>query len=93
MLLSEFETHPIAALEAIALGRRVLVADTSGLSELAEQGTARGIPLDAAPDVVSAAMLEEMARGPVASPPAIPTWDDCARQLADVYRDVLGAAA
>ena len=44
-LLSDFETHPIVVLEAAALGRPVLVADTSGQSELAQQGFARAIPL------------------------------------------------
>ena len=33
VLLSEYETHPIAVLEAVALGRPALVAATSGLSE------------------------------------------------------------
>lgn len=92
VLLSDFETHPIAALEAIALGRRVLVADTSGLSELADRGLARGIPLESSPEAVSIAMIEEMSRPPLEHPPAIPSWDECARRLEDVYRDVLGGA-
>ena len=29
--MSEFETHPLAVIEALALGRPALVADTSGL--------------------------------------------------------------
>ncbi len=93
VLLSEFETHPIAALEAIALGRRVLVARTTGLSELADRGLARGVALDSSPEAFSVAMIEEMDRPPLADPPAIPSWDDCAIRLEGVYRDVLGRAA
>jgi glycosyltransferase involved in cell wall biosynthesis len=93
VLLSEFETHPIAALEAIALGRRVVVADTSGLAELARRGLARGIPHGSSPEAIAGAMLEEMARPPLDAAPDVPSWDDCARRLEGVYRDVLHAAA
>ena len=92
VLLSDFETHPIAALEAIALGRRVLVADTSGLSELAERGLPRGTPLDSSPALAGAAMIEEMARPPLDDPPTIPSWDDCADRLHVLYGDVLAEA-
>ena len=37
-LLSDYEAHPVALLEARALGRKVVVAATSGLTELAEKG-------------------------------------------------------
>src|SRR5262249_39706137 len=40
-LLSEYEAHPLAVVEALALGRPVLVTDTSGLGELAQQGLVR----------------------------------------------------
>jgi glycosyltransferase involved in cell wall biosynthesis len=89
VLLSDFETHPIAALEAVALGKRVLVADTSGLSELAERGLARAIPVDSSPAQVATAALAEMDRPPVADPPALRTWDDTASRLHDVYLRVL----
>jgi len=45
-LLSEYEAHPVAVMEALALRRPVLVADTSGMRELAEQGFARSVSLD-----------------------------------------------
>jgi glycogen synthase len=92
-LLSDFETHPIVVLEAAALGRPVLVADTSGQSELAQQGFARAIPLDSSPSRTAAAIIEEMSRSEVSPRPTIPTWDDCAEQLLAVYRDVLARAS
>ena len=89
MLLSEFETHPIAMLEAAALGRPVLVADTSGLRELADRGLARAIPLNSTPEQVAAAVLDQI-RAPLV-PPAVtlPTWDDCAAGLLSLYREVI----
>jgi glycosyltransferase involved in cell wall biosynthesis len=92
LLLSEFETHPIGALEARALDRPLLVADTSGLHALAERGDARAVPLDASPREVAAAMLRQL-RDPIAAPPPKAfTWDDCASELEALYRTVLEEA-
>ena len=45
VLLSEYEAHPVAVTEARSLGRRVLVAETSGLIELVTAGEVHGIVL------------------------------------------------
>jgi glycogen synthase len=88
-LLSEYETHPMAALEAIALGRPVLVADTSGLSELAEQGYARAIALNSSPEEVAMAMLSQLRAPLLPGRIALPTWDACANDLLTLYHEVL----
>ncbi len=88
VLLSDFETHPLAALEAIALGRPLLVADTSGLGELAEQGLARAVSPDAVPEVIAGAMVEELERPLVRPDVALPTWDDCAAGLLRLYAEI-----
>lgn len=86
-LLSDYEAHPVAVMEALGTGTPALLADTSGLTELGEQGLATTIPIDASSDQIAAALLG-IARSPRTTPPAIPTWDDCARQLEDLYREV-----
>jgi glycogen synthase len=87
-LLSEYETHPIAALEALTLGCSLLVADTSGLRELAEQGLARAIPLASKPQAVAAAVLEQL-ENPIVPPAlSLPTWDDCAGGLLSLYSEI-----
>jgi glycosyltransferase involved in cell wall biosynthesis len=92
VLLSEFETHPIGALEARALDRPLLVADTSGLHALAERGEARAVPIDAPPREVAAAMLRQL-RDPIAAPPPQAfSWDDCASELQALYRTVIEEA-
>jgi glycosyltransferase involved in cell wall biosynthesis len=93
VLLSEFETHPLVALEAAAAGCRLLVADTGGLSELARDGFARAIPLDESPRLVGEAVVEELALPPQEKRPPLTSWDECAAELLALYRDVSGASA
>lgn len=88
VLMSEFETQPIAALEALALGCRLIVADTPGLSALAKDGLARLVPHDISPPELAGAILEELDKPPQAEPPALPTWDDCAEALLELYAAV-----
>jgi glycogen synthase len=93
VLLSEWETHPLAALEAISLGRPLLVADGSGLQELAERRLARAVALASSPRRLADAVLEQLER-PV--PPAqvdVPTWDDCAERLLSLYGSIAGERA
>ncbi len=87
-LLSDFETHPIAVLEAVGLRRRVLVADNSGLSEVARRGLARAIPTEAAPRDAARAALELLDAPAPAAPVDLPSWDDCADALVELYRTV-----
>jgi glycogen synthase len=73
-------------LEARALGRPVLVADTLGLRAFAQRGEAASVALDAAPAEVARAMVRQL-RDPIAPPPPPAfTWDDCTDGLLDVYR-------
>jgi glycosyltransferase involved in cell wall biosynthesis len=86
-LLSECESHPVAVMEAVGAGTKVLVADTSGLSELGTTGLATTIALEASAEQVAAAALA-VAAAPSNVPPALPSWEDCAEQLHRLYREV-----
>ncbi|ACL61616.1 glycosyltransferase family 4 protein [Methylobacterium nodulans] len=88
VLLSEYEAHPVAVIEALSLGRPALVSDTSGTRELAQKGLCRAIPLDATPVAIADALAEEL-RTPRSVPAeTLPNWDDCAQALLDVYHSV-----
>jgi len=92
-LMSEFETHPLAVLEALTLGRPVVVADTSGLSELAAAGHARAVPLKSDPAVVAAAVLAEAEQPTRTEGLVLPSWDDCAAAHFALYESVLKETA
>lgn len=90
VLMSSFETHPLVGLEAAAARRRLLVADHAGLGELVREGLAWGISPTASSVALAGAIIERLASPAPDSDPALPTWDDCARQLLDVYHSVCG---
>jgi len=93
VLMSEFETHPLAVIEALALGRPALVADTSGLAELARSGVALAIPLDTPTAELAEIVVGEL-RNPRPVPDiAAPTWQECAERILGVYREVLNPVA
>ena len=89
MLMSEYETHPIAVLEAAALGRPVLVADSPGLRELAAEGLARSIPIHSEPQTLASAILRILHEPFVPRAVQLPTWDDCARELSALYLECM----
>jgi glycosyltransferase involved in cell wall biosynthesis len=90
VLLSDFETHPMAALEAISLGVPILVGNTSGLAELAAKGLAHAVSLSA-DTRYHAAELIRLVRHPPAPRgiAAVPSWDSCADTHAHLYAQVL----
>ena len=88
VLLSDYETHPIAVLEALALGCPALVTKTSGLSELCDLGLAKGIPLSSTADQIAKAVLEQLRNPLIPEKISFPSWDDCAKGLLHLYEEV-----
>jgi glucosyl-dolichyl phosphate glucuronosyltransferase len=88
VLMSEFETHPLVALEAAAAGCRLVVADASGLGELAAEALARPVPIDATPAALAEVVEEELARKDPPPKPQLSSWDECAASLLDLYRSI-----
>ena len=89
VLMSEFETHPLVALEAAAARRRLVVANASGLGEVAADGFARPVDPDSTPDQIAAAVLEELAKPLPDRSPGLSSWDDCTTALIDLYGSIL----
>ena len=87
-LMSEYEANPVALMEALALGRRVVVADTSGLTELAANGLAHAVPLHASPTELARALVS-VAAAPGPQNPPLPTWDNCVDELLQVYAETV----
>lgn len=89
VLMSEFESHPLVALEAAAARRRLLVAEAGGLREIAEDGFGRGIPLDSTPEEIATAAVEELGKPLPQRSPSLTSWDECAAALLDLYASIL----
>ena len=88
VMLSDYEAHPVAVMEAATLGLPVLATDNSGLSELIRQGLCAGVPAAATPAQIAHAVCEQLAdRHQVMPVPRLPTWDGCAAQLMSIYAD------
>lgn len=87
-LLSEYEAHPVAVMEAIAAGTAALVADTSGMSELDRVGLVCAVPLDVTSEALADTALSLAAR-PRREPPRLTTWDECTRAVLDLYRGII----
>jgi glycogen synthase len=90
VLASRFETHPIAMLEAAALGCRVVVADSPGLRELGERGLARVVARPEEPTQLADAVLAELEEPRVPRALELSSWDDCAAGLCELYASVAG---
>jgi glycosyltransferase involved in cell wall biosynthesis len=91
-LVSDYEAHPIAVMEALALGIPVVVANTSGLREIADQGFATAVPLDSSPVELAEVLINKIHHP---DPPAdftLPTWQGCASSLSSLYRQVTGSS-
>jgi glycogen synthase len=92
-LLSEYESHGVAVLEALVLHRPVLVTYASALREFADQGFARSVTLEANSSEVARQIVLQI-REPLQQPALeLPTWDACAEALLGLYRQVLTDAA
>jgi len=89
-LLSDYESQGIAVMEALALGRPVLVADTTALHDLVARGLVRGVERDADTEAITMALLRQI-EDPV-RPVGVdmPTWEACASQVAALYKTILG---
>ncbi|HLO28604.1 MAG TPA: glycosyltransferase family 4 protein [Anaerolineales bacterium] len=93
VLFSEYETHPLAALEAISLGCPALVSDTSGLHELAENGLAKAMPLNCSDEQLAEEMIRQLDQPLSPKSIKLPTWDDCASGLLTLYQGIIEECA
>lgn len=93
VLLSDYEAHPVAVMEALTVGTPVVVARTSGLTELVDLGWARGVEADADPALVAEVLALQLDDPVAPDPGVLPTWEGCVAQLEEVYDDARGPQA
>jgi glycosyltransferase involved in cell wall biosynthesis len=89
VLLSEYEAHPVAVMEALAEGVDVVVAATSGMTELGRDGLVTTVALETSGEELADVLLRVAGEHRWSSgAPELPSWDDCADALAALYREV-----
>jgi glycosyltransferase involved in cell wall biosynthesis len=89
--LSAYESQGLAVQEALALGRPVLVSDSTALAELKRHENVLALPTSAGSDSVATAILQ-LVGAPAVTPPVLPTWDDCVRAVTEVYEQALAGS-
>jgi glycosyltransferase involved in cell wall biosynthesis len=89
VLLSDYEAHPVAVVEALSAGRRVLVNNATGLKEVADHGLATAVHPHATANEVAEAIVNELEGRRSVQRQVLPSWDDCAQSLIMKYRDTL----
>jgi glycosyltransferase involved in cell wall biosynthesis len=89
--MSEYEAHPVAVAEALALGIPTVGLDTAGIADLVEDGLVRGVPREASPATVAQALVAALNGDHGCGSVRLPTWDTAAADLARVYLDVARA--
>ncbi len=90
-LLSEYEAHPVAVMEALSVGTPVLTSDTSGFAELAAQGLTRAVSLKATDAEIAEALATEILSPRPVERAALPTWEGCTDALESIYASVARA--
>ena len=91
--LSEYEAHPVAVMEALALGIPTVGLNTAGVGDLVEDGLVRGVPRDASPSIIARTLVAAMEDRHAGSPTNLPTWDAAASELAFIYLNATRTAS
>ena len=85
--MSEYEAHPVAVMEALALGVPAMGLDTAGIGDLVQDGLVTGVPQDASPAMTARVLMDMLQNTRPSGNPDLPTWDTAANQLARIYVD------
>ncbi len=88
-LLSEHEGEGIVVLEALALGRPVVVAYATALREFADQGMARAVSLQGTDAEVAATIIQQIERPLAPAHFEPPTWEACVDALFQIYTEAV----
>lgn len=91
--LSDYESQGMAVLEALALGRPVLVADSSALADLAGSGRVRAVPPRCSDEELAATVRRCLDEPLVPGTVPLPRWDEMAETLAAIYAEAVPAMA
>ncbi len=87
--LSDYEAHPVAVMEALALGVPTVGLDTAGIGDLIAEGRVQGVARDASPETIARALVAALEGRRVSFSASLPTWDLAASDLARIYTEAI----
>jgi glycosyltransferase involved in cell wall biosynthesis len=90
-LLSDYESQGVVGLEAIAVGRPLVVADGTALAELGQYGEVSIVPPAADAETIGALVAHKLRQASAPLRTFVPAWEQTVDALEDVYADVLTA--
>lgn len=90
-VLSDYEAHPVAAMEALTLGIPTVGLATAGTADLVEDGLVEGVPRDASSATIARTMVAALKRRDARPLAVLPTWENAANELARIYVHAAGA--
>jgi len=85
--MSDYEAHPVAVMEALALGIPTVGLDTAGVADLIEDGLVEGVPRDASADTAARILVEALHGRRTNGAGNVPTWNMAASDLAHIYME------
>ena len=88
-LLSDYESQGVVGLEAIAVGRPLLVADGTALAELGRYGEVSVVPPAADKHTLAVLIARMLQENTSPSRDLVPLWDHTVDALEALYRNVL----
>jgi glycosyltransferase involved in cell wall biosynthesis len=90
-LLSDYEAHPVAVMEALTAGRPAVVSRTSGLTELADLGWAVGVDQHAGAEETARAIERQLVDPVLPDRTGLPTWETCVAGVVDTYESIVAS--
>jgi glycosyltransferase involved in cell wall biosynthesis len=90
-LLSDYESQGVVGLEALAVGRPLVVADGTALAELGQYGDVSIVPPGADAATIGAMIVRTLQETATGGRSFVPMWDQTVEALEAVYADVLAA--
>jgi len=88
--LSDYESHPVAVIEALAAGVPAVALEVAGLVDLVADGLVEGIPRNATSATIARTLIDVLGRGSAPPVPDLPTWNAAASAVADIYLEAAG---
>ena len=88
-LLSNYESQGVVGLEALAVGRSLLVAEGTALAELGQYGDVSVIPPHVDAEALGWLIARKIQQDLVPGRAVVPIWEETVDRLTGVYRDVL----